>query len=297
MNYFKVIQIFEDEFVHPSPSWKRITNAIISCKKTEFLALTEKAKRHKQENNLKEFHRIVQNVMKLRKQNTSVQEIVDPLDIHLIIHEPDKLRHIFSDKYCTLFNSNAPRTPFQIEPIDSTTLEETEKCIDVISQGKGMGLDCIPDTILKLPISALQNKLLQFTNLVFKNQHIPSAFSCARLRLLNKLKVGTPTIDDLRPIIIISPMIKLIESIALKELKAKLEPEITAAQTGFIQKLGTQVHILRLLGRIFDIRNSPRFKSGRWLTFFIDFKSAFDNGESHITIQKASGFRNFLKNH
>jgi len=71
-------KMVEMELTHPSPNWKRIRRAIISRKKTEFVALIERAKASKKENDMKELHAIVQSVMKLRKQNSSVQEIMDP---------------------------------------------------------------------------------------------------------------------------------------------------------------------------------------------------------------------------
>jgi len=83
-----------------------------------------------------------------------------------------------------------------------------------------------------------------------------------------------------------SPIIKLIESIALKELKEKLEPQICTTQTGFITGLGTQVHILRLVGKMIDIQDDPYFKSGNWFAFFVDFKSAFDRVDHTLLFQK-----------
>jgi hypothetical protein len=276
MNYFKAIHLVETELTQPSPDWKRIRKAISSCKRTEFLALLDDAKSYKDENHLKEFHRIVQNIMKMRKQNSSVHELTDPKDPGRVIYEPDKLQRLLSDKYRLLFCSDSPREPFAIGEISPTSEEEIGECLEAVSQGKGLGTDCIPDIILQLPVPELREKLRQFIDTVFEIRMIPAPFNCARLHLLNKLKAGVPTLEDLRPIMITSPLIKLIEAIALKELKSKLEPSITAAQTGFISKLGTQVHILRLLGRIKDIQSSPRFVSGNWFAFFIDFKSAFD---------------------
>ena len=286
MNYFKTIQLVEEELKHPSPNWKRVGRAVSSCKRTEFLALLEEAKSHKLTNELKEFHRIVQNIMKIRKQNTSVHEIEDPQVAGQVIYEPERLKKALSEKYRLLFGSATQHPPFQVGKIQYVTQEELEECLGMISYGKGMGMDCIPDTILQLPVPRLKDKLRQFVNTVFRERNIPAPFNCARLHLLNKLKSGIPGLDDLRPIMITSPLVKLIESIALTELKSKLEPAITVAQTGFISKLGTQVHILRLLGRIIDIRNSPTYKSGNWLTFFIDFKSAFDKVDHQILFRK-----------
>jgi hypothetical protein len=289
MNYFKVIQMVEEELSQSSPNWERIRKAVSRCKRTEFLALLEKAKSCKLENDLKSFHMIVQNIMKLRKQNTSVHEIDDPQDAGQVIHEPERLRRTLSEKYQLLFGSTTSREPFQVGDISPATNEEIEMCLGAISCGKGMGMDCIPDTILHLPHPKLRRKLRQFVNAIFKDRMIPPPFSYARLHLLNKLKSGVPSLEDLRPIMITSPLIKLIESVALVELKSKLEPAITASQIGFVSKLGTHVHILRLLSRIIDIKDSPRFKSGRWFSFFIDFKSAFDKVDHQILFKKLQG--------
>ena len=116
-----------------------------------------------------------------------------------------------------------------------------------------MGTDCIPDIILQSPNKRLRKMISEFVNKVFEQRRIPEPFNCARLHLLNKLKGGVPSLDDLRPIMFTSPLIKIIEAIALTELKEKLEPAIASAQVGYITKLGTQVQILRLLGRIVDI--------------------------------------------
>jgi len=67
-----------------------------------------------------------------------------------------------------------------------------------------------------------------------------------------------------------SPVVKVIEAIALGDLKDKLEKKISKAQVGFLPKLGTQVHILRLLGRVQDIQDS--------------FSSRLGNGEFFILI-------------
>ena len=56
----------------------------------------------------------------------------------------------------------------------------------------------------------------------------------------------------MRPIMVTSSLVRLIEAIALAELKSKLELIMTGAQTEFILELETHVHTLQLLGRIID---------------------------------------------
>jgi len=86
-----------------------------------------------------------------------------------------------------------------------------------------------------------------------------------------------------------SPLVKLVEAIALRELKDKLEPRIASAQIGFLTGLCTQVHILRLLGKVQDLRQSPWFHSGSWFILFVDFKSAFDKVNHQILFRKLEG--------
>ena len=62
-----------------------------------------------------------------------------------------------------------------------------------------------------------------------------------------------PGVDDLRPFMISSPLIKVIEAVALVELKSVIEPQLSRAQIGFQTKMCTSVHLMRLVGRLKDI--------------------------------------------
>ena len=171
--------------------------------------------------------------------------------------------------------------------------EEINELAGVISAGKGIGMDCIPDMILGTGDSRIVRKLTELVNLFFDTRQIYTPFKFARLHLLNKLKTGIPSLDDLRPIMISSPIIKIIEAIALGDLREKLEHLIDHAQVGFLPKLGTQTQILRLLGKVIDCKASPRFSSGAWIILFIDFKAAFDRVDHNILFRKleASGIK------
>ena len=67
------------------------------------------------------------------------------------------------------------------------------------------------------------NKLVDVINAIFSRKVIPSPFCFSRLHLLKKTKDDTvPGMNDLRPIMISSPIIKVIEAIVLFELKEKI---------------------------------------------------------------------------
>ena len=182
----------------------------------------------------------MRNILKVRKSSISVREIEDLQEGRHIIHDPVELRGILSNKYSELFMSESPRVPVVLEEIESTSLKGVACSVAAISSNKGLGIDCIPDTILQDDRPEIREKLVRFVNTIFKGTSIPIPFSCARLHLLNKLKSGTPGLDDLRPIMITSPIVKLIESIALQELLLELELLICS---GFVTGLGTQRHI------------------------------------------------------
>ena len=54
-----------------------------------------------------------------------------------------------------------------------------------------------------------------------------------------------------------SPVVKIIEAIALQDLQRKIEPLIANSQVGFISKLNRQTNILRLLGSAIARKKGP----------------------------------------
>jgi hypothetical protein len=71
--------------------------------------------------------------MKLRKQNSSVHELIDQKDPGRVIYEPDKFQGLLSDKYKLLFCSDSSREPFAIGEISPTSEEEIGECLEAVS--------------------------------------------------------------------------------------------------------------------------------------------------------------------
>ena len=288
-SHFKTVAAVESELNAHHPDWSKISRIILRCKRLEFLILLGDLNRLRRENLSSEFHKVVQRILRLRESSScaSVNEIVDPEDPSQILHEPDRLRDTLSAKYRALFNSDSFVTPFAVAVQQPVSGEEVQIAARSIKINKGLALDCISDSILSRSLpSFVARRLADLINSILARGSIPTPFCLSRLHLLNKLKSGLPGLGDLRPIMISSPIMKLIESIALNELKEKLEGRITKSQVGFLPKLGTQVHLVRMLGRIRDIQSSPDFKPLRWHVLFIDFKSAFDKVNHSILFTK-----------
>src|SRR5262249_5265689 len=135
-NFFKVIELVEDEFKGSSPDWTRIRRAISSCKNLEFHALVNEAYTRKIEGDWKTFHRIVQWILKLRKRSNSVREIEDPVEPGQVIHDPNKLWEVLSNKYRQLFLSDSDHTPFVVGTIRPTSLSEVSLSAESVSINK-----------------------------------------------------------------------------------------------------------------------------------------------------------------
>jgi hypothetical protein len=266
---------------------------VMSCRGIEFEALMAKLVELRHSNEMKEFHFIVGSLLRVRKTAFSANEIENPPGSGEVTYEPEEIRSLISGKYRQLFDSDCPRRAFEVGYIEPATCSEISELTEAISVGKGIGMDCIPDLILNTGDSRIVKKLTDLINLFFELKQISTPFKFARLHLLNKLKTGIPSLDDLRPIMMSSPIIKIIEAIALRDLKERLEPLIDHAQVGFLPKLGTQTQILRLLGKVIDCKASSRFTSGAWIVLFIDFKAAFDRVDHDILLRKleASGVK------
>ena len=93
-----------------------------------------------------------------------------------------------------------------------------------------------------------------------------------RLVPLNKVFPQIPTRTQLRPIVVQSPLVKLLESRFLSKLQEYCTFKLDRSQTGFVPGLGTQVNITRALDRITlrTKRNQPVYG------LFIDFSNAYN---------------------
>jgi len=104
----------------------------------------------------------------------------------------------------------------------------------------------------------------------------------ARLVALNKIFPGTPDRFQMRPIIIQSPLVKILESRFLPPLQEYLTYKLDRAQTGFINGIGIQANLTRVLERITIRTKQKRPVYG----LFIDFANAYNNVPHSLLFQK-----------
>ena len=81
----------------------------------------------------------------------------------------------------------------------------------------------------------------------------------SRLIPLNKVHPNIPTRTDMRPIVVTSPIVKLVEASLLPELTQYLTEKLHVSQTGFVPGNGIFVNIHRAISRI-KIRTEKKMR-------------------------------------
>ena len=117
---------------------------------------------------------------------------------------------------------------------------------------------------------------------------------CGRLVLINKIHPKAPTINDIRPITVLSPIRKFLELQISEKIKSFCNKKINKAQTGFIENLGTDINLYRICN---FMQNYNEKTSKNYGIIFIDFKAAFDSvpHDNLLKIVYEHKFLNYFK--
>jgi len=101
-----------------------------------------------------------------------------------------------------------------------------------------------------------------------------------RLVPLNKVHPEIPKPDEMRPIIALSPILKLLESRFREKLENYLLEQMIPSQVGFVRYCGTHVNIVRLVNRCLTKYSDFGMEKDKFrpkAILFIDLKSAYNN--------------------
>ena len=107
---------------------------------------------------------------------------------------------------------------------------------------------------------------------VLNSEYMENALT-GRLIPLNKVFPETPTIDQYRPIVALSPVAKILEARIAVKLKYYVKRYCTHSQTGFVQGCGTFINIQRIIKWC----NENNKKGNRGILLFIDLRKAYDS--------------------
>ena len=149
---------------------------------------------------------------------------------------------------------------------------------------KAVSWDLIPGKSLKKAIKPeYYEKIKNILNRYLIPGVMPEEITTSRLFCLNKNANEAGDVNNLRPIAISSTILKIIESAILTRLLKEVNDKklINKKQIGFIKGCGTELNLLKLRQRVFDIKKSTR-KYTKYL-LFIDLKNAYDK-VNHIRL-------------
>ena len=146
-----------------------------------------------------------------------------------------------------------------------------------VIKNKAVSWDLIPGISLKNAIKPeYYNKIKNILNRYLIPGVIPEEITTSRLFCLNKKANEPGDINNIRPIAISSTILKMIESSILTRLLNEINEKklINKKQIGFIKGCGTELNLLRLRQRVYDIKKVkncfPKY------LLFIDLKNAYD---------------------
>jgi len=161
--------------------------------------------------------------------------------------------------------------------------KEVKQLIKRLSTHKAITLDGLSDILFQ---KDNRNRTAEiFQDLWSIPLHKISGIKCSltsRLVPLNKVFPKIPNRKQMRPILICSPLQKLLEARFLLKLLDYLENRLTPCQTGFIPKMGIQVNLNRAIQRIKVRTENKQNMYG----LFIDFANAYNSVPHTLLFQK-----------
>lgn len=179
--------------------------------------------------------------------------------------------------------------------------EEMEDIVSRLSCGKALAYDGVTDSLFRrertLVTQAEINKPPPFLykHTIKKLRDLwrieldtflkPEDTWGARLLALNKVSPNAPNRKQFRPIMIQSPLIKLLEARFLPKLQKYMNEGLVKSQTGFVPGTGIQVNLQRTLQRITMRTNGPKHKKFTY-GLFIDFSNAFNSVPHTLLFRK-----------
>ncbi len=197
----------------------------------------------------------------------------------------ERTQHSLRDPHNrTLNNRNPARGEgacFRPEPVDTDTVILTIKSLQ---ETKAVGSDGIPLRFLKDALPVIISYLTCIINTSLTTGIFPTAWKHALVVPLFK-SGDINSVNNYRPISLMSIISKLLEKIFAKQLLQYLESNrmITNSQHGFRPKLSTETALIVITDKIYNMDN----KSISLLTL-CDLSKAFDSVSHSILLSKCT---------
>ncbi|PNF26089.1 hypothetical protein B7P43_G04923 [Cryptotermes secundus] len=234
------------------------------------------------------------------------------------IQDPKEIANVFNDYYTNIaqhIRSNNPIAQNNVDRINTikynsnsmflipTTEKEVVDIIKTLGNKKSTGIDDIPEFIIKKCHSQLANALTYIINLSFSSGYFPDQLKIAKVKPLYK-KGCTATVDNYRPVSLISVFSKIIEKIMHRRLLSFINKYsiINNKQHGFCKGKSTHTAITEFTKMVYKALDEKEASIG----LFLDLSKAFDLVDHDILLRKMARmgirgvtlrwFQTYLKN-
>jgi len=205
-----------------------------------------------------------------------------------IVQKPELVNSILGDSLqalCGDLDATTLTRSHEFPHLPKMSIHELRDIVCRLSKDKAIASDFCEDSAIWDMILDEDNDAIakMFTSLWDKNITNSKAFErhlTGRLIPLNKVHPEIPKPDEMRPIIALSPILKLLESRFRDKLEKYMSERMIPCQVGFVRNCGTHVNIVRLIKRCLIRYNDVGKKKGGFkpkAILFIDLKSAYNN--------------------
>ena len=151
--------------------------------------------------------------------------------------------------------------------------EETQKAIQLLSNGKAPGADAIPAEVFTEGGAALVEKLHQLFQLIWQHEMVPQDFKDATIVQLYKRKGNHQACDNHRGISLLSIAGKILARVLLNRLLAHLEKGLLLeSQCGFWKERGT----IDLVFAAKQLQEKCQEQDIDLYSIYVDLTKAFD---------------------
>ena len=199
---------------------------------------------------------------------------------------------LFNEFFYSIFNSgHSANSPASNSSIDNQailvdidiTLDDVFSNLSALDVHKAMGVDGIPNRILKNCATALCEPILHLFQQCVDQSYLPEEWRIHKIVPIHKSGDKT-NVKNYRPISLLCCTSKVLEKIILNKVYAHVAPNVSLNQFGFLQHRST---IQQLLVFHHTIINTFKTKS-QLETIYFDIKKAFDSVDHSNLLSKLS---------
>ena len=159
-----------------------------------------------------------------------------------------------------------------------------------MARNKALSYDCVLDRTFKLCCeisdadgqcsefgSKLQRVMEVFTPAFWRDQY-SGVHLVGRLIALSKIAGVNPAIDQIRPIVVNSPIVRLLEAPILDSLRIYCNDNLCTAQAGFLGGCSTATNLVKLV-------NELKRRDNKAYVLFLDISKAYDTVNRSILLE------------